>query len=74
MSTQNATQERLQYAIRQLEQHNIEFCLKSDKSGHIHCRKKSDDKLIQFWTGTGKIMGYENERGVHSLVKILTEA
>ena len=29
-------------------------------------RRKSDDKLFQFYAGTGKIMGFENKRGIHS--------
>jgi predicted transcriptional regulator len=68
----NSTVERLQYAIKQLKKHNIEFSVKNEKSGHLHCRRKSDDKLVQFWAGTGKIMDCEN-RGIHNLIKLLTE-
>jgi len=67
------TNERLQYAIEQLANHDIEFSLKNKQSGHIHCRRKSDDKLIQFWAGTGKIMGHE-VMGIHNLIAILTES
>ena len=70
-STENVLQERLQYAVGQLESHNIEYSVKNEKTGHLHCRRKSDDKLIQFWAGTGKILG-EDVRGIHNLVKILT--
>ena len=63
---------RIQYAIEQFKKHNIEYSLKSEQTGHFHCRKKSNDRLIQFWAGTGKIMGYENKRGIHNLIKILT--
>ena len=66
------SQERLQFATEQLKKNDIEFSLKNEQSGHLHCRRKSDDRLIQFWTGTGKIMGYE-ERGIHNLIKLLTE-
>jgi len=66
------TQDRLKYAIEQLEKHNIEYSLKNEQSGHLHCRRKSDDKLIQFWAGTGKIMEHE-ERGIHNLITLLTE-
>jgi hypothetical protein len=68
----NSLQERLQYATRQLKKHNIEFSLKNEQTGHFHCRRKSDDKLIQFWAGTGKIMGCEN-RGIHNLIDLLTD-
>jgi len=64
-------QERLQFATEQLQKHDIEFTLKNEQSGHFHCRRKSDDKLMQFWAGTGKIMGYE-ERGIHNLIELLT--
>jgi hypothetical protein len=66
------THERLQFATEQLKKHDVEFSLKNEQSGHLHCRRKSDDQLIQFWAGTGKIMGHE-ERGIHNLIKLLTE-
>ena len=72
MESDTMNNERLQYAITQLEKHNIEYSLKNEKSGHLHCRRKSDDKLIQFWAGTGKIMEHE-ERGIHNLITLLTE-
>lgn len=64
------TPERIKYAIQQLEAHNIEYSLKNAAIGHFHCRRKSDDALIQFWAGTGKIMGYSNLRGIHNLIKV----
>lgn len=70
-SAKNTTKERLQFAIQQLEKHDIEFSVKNEPSGHIHCRKKSDDTLIQYWAGTGKIMGHES-LGIHNLIKLLT--
>jgi len=68
----NTSKERLQFATEQLAKHNIEYNVKNDTSGHLHCRRKSDDKLMQFWAGTGKIMGHE-ERGIHNLITLLTE-
>lgn len=64
---------RIQYAIQQFEKHNIEYVLKNETTGHFHCRRKSDDKLFQFYAGTGKIMGFENERGIHTLIKMLDD-
>jgi len=64
--------ERIKFAIGQLKANNIEFTLKNGSIGHFHCRRKSDDELIQFWAGTGKILGFENRRGIHNLIKILT--
>lgn len=65
--------ERIEYAIKQFEAHNIEYVLKNAKTGHFHCRRKSDDKLFQFYAGTGKIQGFNNVRGIHNLIKILEE-
>ena len=69
---EGSVRERLQFAIEQLEKHNVEYSLKNEKSGHLHCRRKSDDMLFQFWAGTGTIMEHE-ERGIHSLITLLTE-
>lgn len=64
---------RIQYAIEQFEKHNIEYVLKNEQTGHFHCRRKSDDKLFQFYAGTGKIMGFERQRGIHILIKMLDD-
>lgn len=64
---------RIEYAIKQFELHNIEYELKNEQTGHFHCHRKSDDKLFQFYAGTGKIMGEQNRRGIHALIKILTD-
>lgn len=63
--------DRIAYAIQQFEAHNIEYQLKNEQTGHFHCRRKSDDKLFQFYAGTGKIQGLSQARGIHSLIKIL---
>lgn len=63
--------ERIKYAIRQFEINNIEYVLKNSSIGHFHCRRKSDGVLFQFWSGTGKILGYENKRGINSLIQML---
>lgn len=65
--------DRIEYARRQFDVHNIEYTLKNELTGHFHCRRKSDDKLFQFYAGTGKIQGVENVRGIHQLIKILEE-
>lgn len=67
------TPERVKYAISQFEKNNIEYELKNAGTGHFHCRRKSDDKLFQFWAGTGKILSYENIRGIHNLIRILNK-
>lgn len=62
---------RIVYAIEQFNKNNIEFELKNEATGHFHCRRKSDDKLFQFYAGTGKIQGYDDKRGIHSLIRLL---
>lgn len=61
--------DRVAYAIKQFEAHNIEYVLKNETTGHFHCRRKTDDALIQFYAGTGKIVG-RNIRGIHNLIRI----
>lgn len=65
------TPDRIQYAISQFEKHDIEYSLKNAATGHFHCRRKADDKLFQFYAGTGKIQGFDAARGIHALIKIL---
>lgn len=64
------TPERIQYAIRQFDAHGIEHVLKNPSIGHFHCYRKSDGCMFQFWAGTGKILGVDNQRGIHALITI----
>ena len=61
--------DRIAYAIEQFKAHGIEYTLKNPTTGHFHCRRKTDDALIQFYAGTGKIMG-RNICGIHNCVRI----
>ncbi len=64
------TPSRIKYAIEQFEKHGIRYELKNEQIGHFHCWRKSDNKLYQFYAGTGKIQGLNN-RGINSLIRIL---
>lgn len=64
---------RISYAIKQFEAHGIEYILKNEVTGHFHCFRKSDDKLIQFWAGTGKILGFSDRQGIHALIVMLDD-
>ena len=68
----NKTPKRIDYACMMLDEAGIEYQLKNPATGHFHCWRKSDGKLFQFYAGTGKIMGNDNERGIHALVKLLS--
>lgn len=63
--------DRIAYAIRQFEEHGIEYTLKNPQTGHFHFWRKSDDKLFQFYAGTGKIQGHDRARGIHALIRML---
>ena len=65
------TPDRIAYAIEQFKAHGIEFQLKNETTGHFHCWRKSDDRLFQFYAGTGKIQGISNARGIHALIRML---
>ena len=65
------TPKRIKYAISLFEKNGIEYKLLNVSIGHFHCWRKSDRKLFQFWAGTGKILGHENARGIHRLIKML---
>ena len=62
--------QRIDFAIKLFEANNINYVLKNESTGHFHCWRKSDDKLFQFYAGTGKIVG-EEKRGVYALIQIL---
>lgn len=65
--------ERIKYAIKQFEKHNVEYLLTDMFTGHFRCYRKSDDKLFEFYAGTGKIKGIDDKRGIHALIKLLEE-
>lgn len=62
--------DRVAYAIKMFKANNIEYVLKNPAIGHFHCRTYHSDELIQFWAGTGTILG-RKERGIHNLIHIL---
>ena len=62
---------RIQFAIEQFDKNGIHYILKNKQTGHFHCWRKSDDKLFQFYAGTGKIVGVVNARGINNLIDML---
>ena len=66
INRQKAEIERLKECPRCVYEYDgetMEYCV----------RRKPDDKLFQFYAGTGKIMGFENKRGIHSLIRLLDD-
>lgn len=66
------TPNRIGYAISRFEENGIKYELKNKETGHFHCWRKSDNKLYEFYAGTGKIKGIDSKRGINSMIKILT--
>lgn len=62
--------ERLEYAVTQLQQHDIKFIVKNTEICHIHAWRKRDSALMQFWAGTGKILN-SKKRGIENFIKLL---
>lgn len=67
----NETPNRIKFAIKKFEENGIKYELKNETNAHFHCWRKSDGKLFQYYAGTGKIQGYTNKRGIHSLIALL---
>lgn len=70
--------QRSDYAIEQFKKNQIKYILKNSQIGHFHIWRKKDNKLFQFWVGTGKIVGpipsiYKEARGIKNLIKILLD-
>lgn len=65
--------ERLQFAIKLLEKHDIEYSVKNVPNGQIHCRRKSDDKLFSYYANTGTIAGISDKKGIHQLINIVND-
>lgn len=64
---------RIEYAMMLLTLRGIEWRLVNPVTGHFHCHRKSDDKLFQYYAGTGKIVGCDDVRGIHALIDMLED-
>lgn len=60
--------ERLEYAIKKLEENNLECYIKNAIIGHLFVYD-IDGNMIQYWANTGKILGRQ-ERGINNLIKL----
>lgn len=64
------TPECIAYAIQEFEKHGISYELKNQETGHFHSYNKKNGKLYQFYAGTGKIMGFNNLRGIKAYINL----
>lgn len=62
---------RICLAIKLFGEHGIDWELVNPQTGHFHCHRKSDDKLFQYYAGTGKIVGCYDVRGIYALIALL---
>lgn len=62
--------DRIAFAIQQFKAHGIVYQLKNEQTGHFHCFQITSNHLVQYYAGTGKIVG-ANVRGIRNLIKML---
>lgn len=63
------TPQRLKYATEQLDRNNITYKVCNDTTGQINCYF-ANGIVLTFYAGTGKIKGYEQQRGIKSFIRI----
>ena len=63
------TPQRLRYAAEQLDQNNITYKVCNDTIGQINCYF-ANGTVLTFYAGTGKIKGYEHQRGIKAFIRI----
>ena len=66
-------EERMAFAIEQLELNNIDYEIVDESRSLIHCKRKSDNQVIRFYANTGFIVGYADFKGLRSLIKLLNQ-
>lgn len=63
------TPQRLKYATEQLERNGISYQICNETTGQINCYFLNGT-VLTFYAGTGKIKGYEYQRGIKAFIKI----
>lgn len=63
------TPQRLRYAAEQLDRNNITYKVCNETTGQINCYF-ANGTVLTFYAGTGKIKGYEQQRGIKSFIGI----
>ena len=67
------TYNRIEYTKGILNEHKIEYAVVNFETQQFHCFRKSDDKMIEYFAGTGTIKGFPDKKGIHNLVAILDD-
>ncbi len=63
------TPQRLKYATEQLDRNNITYKVCNETTGQINCYF-ANGTVLTFYAGTGKIKGYERQRGIKAFIRI----
>lgn len=63
------TPQRLKYAAEQLERNGITYKVCNETTGQINCYF-ANGTVLTFYAGTGKIKGYEQQRGIKTFIQI----
>ena len=63
------TPQRLKYAAEQLNQNDITYKVCNETTGQINCYF-ANGTVLTFYAGTGKIKGYERQRGIKAFIRI----
>jgi len=63
------TPQRLKYAVEQLNRNGITYKVCCETTGQINCYF-ANGTVLTFYAGTGKIKGYEQQRGIKSFIRI----
>ncbi len=62
------TPQRLKYAIEELARNGITHKVCNETTGQINCYLNGT--TLTFYARTGKIQGYENQRGIKAFIRI----
>ena len=63
------TPQRLKYAAEQLERNGISYHICNETTGQINCYFLNGT-VLTFYAGTGKIKGYEHQRGIKEFIRM----
>lgn len=66
-------EERMTFAIEQLELNNIDYEIVDEDRGLIHCKRKNDNYVFRFYAHSGFIVGFSDFKGLRALIMLLKQ-
>jgi hypothetical protein len=73
MTYEEKVASRLKFAEEKLTKNDIQYKVMNSEKGDIYCYRKSDMAIFQYNAFTGVITGYQDFRGIASLVQLLLQ-